>query len=299
MILFRLISPSSFSTDTLNRIIRFLYFSNIIISTAAVALGFETLWLLSAPVIEHLPQLIFLGLATFGFYTLHDFYTKAGKTPEKGLYPRVKFWQSQGKYLILLLPLAAIGMAYIAFRFFTRHEVLVIVVISAFTLLYTFPLLPFRHLRRWKNHPISKILVLSLVWTAATTLLVSEEVLSDAFLPHLFARFLFIFMLCIPFDARDAIFDRQKMQRTLLDWPGISNLQKLIILLPALTIFVLLVGNVQLSPVFLVAYLLHLAITSWLCLYTLKRPMRFDLYWLLDVQMILQALIVGLSVVIA
>jgi hypothetical protein len=295
--LFRLISPSSFSTDTLNRIIRFLYFSNLLISIAALALGAETFWLLDAHL--HWPKLIFLFLATLGSYTLHDFYTKAGKKPEKGLYPKVVFWQKHGKYLLLPLPFAALGIAYIALRSFSIHEFLVIALISTFTLLYTFPLLPFRHLRRWKNHPISKILVLALVWTAATTILVSEAVLSVGFLPHLITRFFFILMLCIPFDARDAVFDRQKMQHTLLDWPGISNLQKLTILLPALATIALWLGNVHLSPVFLVAYLLHLAITSWLCHYTLKHRLRFDLYWLLDVQMILQALIVGLSVVIA
>jgi hypothetical protein len=160
-------------------------------------------------------------------------------------------------------------------------------------------LLPFRHLRRWKNHPISKILVLALVWTAATTLLVSDKVWSTNFLPHIMARFVFLLMLCIPFDTRDAIFDRQKMQQTLLDWPGIAHLQKLIILLPALAMVALLLGNVHLSPVLLAAYMVHFAITSWLCYYTLNHPLKFDLYWLLDSQMIIQALIVGLSVAIA
>ncbi|HSR38093.1 MAG TPA: hypothetical protein VLL95_04210, partial [Phnomibacter sp.] len=269
----------------MNRIIRFLYFSNLLISFAAVALGAETLWLLEIRLDETWPQLIFLGLSTLGFYTLHDYYTKAGNKPEKGLYPKVVFWQKHGKYLVLPLPLAAIGMAVIALRSFRIHELWVIALISIFTLLYTFPLLPFRHLRRWKNHPISKILVLALVWTAATTLLVSDKVLSANFLPHIIARFVFLLMLCIPFDTRDAIFDRQKMQQTLLDWPGIANLQKLIILLPALAMLALWLGNVQLSPVLLAAYMVHFAITSWLCHYTLKHPLKFDLYWLLDGQM--------------
>lgn len=283
----------------MNRILRFLYFSNVIISAAAVALGAETVWLLEAPLYEYLPQLVFLSLATFGFYTLHDFYTKAGGTPEKGLYPRVVFWQGKAKYLILLLPLASLAMVFIMFRSFDTYELVVLAILLFFSLLYTFPLLPFRHLRRWKNHPISKILVLALVWTAATTLLVSDKVLSANFLPHIIARFVFLLMLCIPFDTRDAIFDRQKMQQTLLDWPGIANLQKLIILLPALAMIVLWLGNVEWSPVLLTAYIVHFAITSWLCHYTLKHPMKFDLYWLLDGQMIIQALIVGLSVAIA
>lgn len=292
-------SPSSSSIDTLNRVIRFLYFSNIIISAAAVALGMETVWLLHLPLHQFLPQLIFLGLATFGFYTLHDFYTKAGKTPEKGLYPRVVFWQGNGKFLILLLPLAALAMVLIAYRSFRFHELAVIAIIAALSIFYTFPLLPFPDLRRWKNHPISKIIVLALVWTTATTLLVSASTLSANFLPHLITRFVFVLMLCIPFDARDALFDRQKMQQTLLDWPGIANLQNLTMLLPALAMVALLLGHVHLSPVLLAAYMVHFAITSWLCHYTLKHPLKFDLYWLLDGQMILQAMIVGLSVAIA
>jgi hypothetical protein len=280
----------------LNRVIGFLYFSNIIISAAAVALGMETVWLLHLPFHEFLPQLVFLGLATFGFYTLHDFYTKAGKTPEKGLYPRVVFWQGKGKFLVLVLPIAALAITYIAFRSFQCYDLLVIAVIGVFSILYTFPLLPFRQLRRWKDHPISKIIVLALVWTSATTLLVSASALSLNFLPHLITRFVFILMLCIPFDARDALFDRQKMQQTLLDWPGINYLQKLTVLLPVLALCIMLVAQAYQSPVFLSVFMIHFAFTSWLCLYTLKHPMRFDLYWLLDIQMILQALIVGLCV---
>jgi hypothetical protein len=282
----------------LNRIIRFLYFSNLIISAAAVALGVETLWLLKLPLSEHLPQLVFLGLATFGYYTLHDFYTKAGTSPEKGLYPRVVFWQGKAKFLILLLPVAAIAMAFVAFQSFATYELIVLGMLSIFSFFYTFPLLPFRDLRRWKNHPISKILVLAIVWTAATTLLVSKNALSAEFLPHMISRFLFLLMICIPFDARDAIFDRQRMQHTLLDWPGVANLQKLTILMPGLAMISLLLGNVHLSPYFIAVYMAHFVFTGILCLYTLRHPLKFDLYWLIDSQMIIQALIVGLSVCI-
>lgn len=256
----------------------------------------ETVWLLHLPLHQFLPQLIFLGMATFGFYTLHDFYTKAGKTPEKGLYPRVVFWQGNGKFLILLLPLAALAMVLIAYRSFRFHELAVIAIIAALSIFYTFPLLPFPHLRRWKNHPIIKIIILALVWTTATTLLVSEAVLTTTFLPHFISRFVFILMLCIPFDSRDAIFDRQKMQRTILDWPGLDKLKQLTILLAGIALMALTFALSSISAVLFTAIILHLGFTSWLCLFTLKYPLRFDLYWLIDCQMIAQALIVGLCV---
>ena len=269
----------------------------MLIASAAFSLGAATLYLHGVPLHDQWPRLTFLWLATFGFYGLHDLVTKRSLPAAMAArIIRVDFWQRYGDTMLRPLGMAALAMGWIALRHFNRHDLWQALVLVVLSLLYTLPLLPIPGLRRFKDHPLLKILVLSGVWTLATTTFLIPPFSEGPGWAFIGARWLFVLLLCIPFDVRDAAADRANMRRTLPDLLGHSRLTWWLagIATIGLVLQYMALSALQ-QPVATQALLAgHLVLTSWLARHAVTHHMRQDLFLLLDLQMVVQATIVGL-----
>lgn len=129
-----------------------------------------------------------------------------------------------------VLPMVVMSAVLSAFYFFSldRSEQVYVAILSVFTLLYTFPVIPVRG--KWialRAVPGIKVFVISAVMALITCdVFMMGEV--DSFDRTMFAveRFLFILAITIPFDIRDVKLDSQEGVLTLPIWLGVENAKK-------------------------------------------------------------------------
>jgi 4-hydroxybenzoate polyprenyltransferase len=110
--------------------------------------------------------------------------------------------------------------------------------ITAFA--YFLPLLPIPQKKRLRDYGILKILVLTTVWTLATTLLpalyINHPLTNYPF--EILLRFAFVFALCVLFDLRDMQTDKLRNINTVPNKIGINNSYRLVY--GSLLLFILL-----------------------------------------------------------
>ena len=167
---------------------------------------------------------------------------------------------------------------------------------------YTRPTLP--GMRRLREFGIAKILILSSVWTIATTLLpLVARPIGDASLALLLLRrFLFMFTLCVMFDVRDYLADGRVGIRTLPVRLGLARSYALMRITLLAFVALVVVGprissaGVASGPVE-VALLLS-ALATWAAVETSRR-VRSPWFYLgcVDGMMMLQMLLVAVVVV--
>ncbi|HVB04586.1 MAG TPA: UbiA family prenyltransferase [Chitinophagaceae bacterium] len=181
------------------------------ISLCAVALCMETSRELGLP-FNHLTFYLVVFSATLGQYNFHYLIKNNGVADSE----RFR-WSGEHKQLHLLFNLlGAVGLLIGLIHLNIRH-IIALGIIAAITVLYSFPVLPFRKKRRLRDFGLLKILVLSLVWTLITVWfpVIREGSINFAFLIVFATRFLFIFTLCLAFDIRDARIDAAQGTNTI------------------------------------------------------------------------------------
>jgi 4-hydroxybenzoate polyprenyltransferase len=150
--------------------------------------------------------------ATLGQYNIH-YYIKRDARPDSDRY----FWSIRhlNTHLILNI-IGAAGVLTGLFHLKTANLV-VLAVIAGITILYSFPLLPFRKKKRLKDFGLLKILTLSYVWTLITVWFpaVTMTAVTTGFRLVFLQRFLFMFALCLAFDIRDMDSDSRSHIRTI------------------------------------------------------------------------------------
>ena len=142
---------------------------------------------------------------------------------DKGILRNYRFWY----FTFCVLGLA---MAVSSLRTLPWHMLIACSILGIFAFAYTLPLLPFKKKKRLRDYGWLKILVLTTVWTIATSVLpilyysksISHYPLEVAL------RFVFIFTLCVLFDIRDLQTDIQNNLSTLPNKMGIRNSYRLI-----------------------------------------------------------------------
>lgn len=196
------------------RLQRVFLYSHLFLALCAVFLWIFTRWIFGLST-ECSPALFMLAAATVLYYNFHKFsYRLHSYHPEKvirqllhaSVYPvdRILF--------VLAATVFAIGFCFQTPRMMITWSVLILLALS-----YSFPLFHNGNsFFRLREKPVLKLLVVSLVWTAATVWLpLSNELFS---LPHReiltisLSRFVLVFSLCIPFEIRD---ERKELQRGL------------------------------------------------------------------------------------
>ncbi|GAA4312118.1 hypothetical protein GCM10023143_21610 [Compostibacter hankyongensis] len=172
----------------------------------------ETAWLLGLP-LQRPAFYILVFCTTLVQYNLHY---RIKKTANPGS-ERFR-WSQSHKHLHLAFMLTGLAGAAVALCFLSLRHFLALAAIGCVSLLYSLPLLPFRQRKRIKDFGLLKILVLSLVWTLITVWFPYVNVRSSfntEFWLVFGRRFVFMFVLCLAFDIRDADTDRKDGIHTL------------------------------------------------------------------------------------
>lgn len=297
MILLKPINHSSFAIKLLRSFFLLLYYSNVLIATAAAALLWQVQIQLH-PSYSSIHQLLWAAVACFTFYNLHDLYTKVISQQAQPT-PRQQFWQKNWS-LLLSFNASILIVCYIFFPIqisAAQWEVTAITILLS--LAYSFPVLPFARMKRWKNNGIWKICILAFVWSFFCTLfdLKSWDERTPELMLLLMFRVCFLLMITIPFDNRDAAIDRQYMHRSLLQVWSREALKNIILLLGSIGLLLLLVYQMtfQLSVLFILTHLLYWCLIVWWSLQALNQPKSpFRFLWL-DAQLILQPTFLGIG----
>jgi 4-hydroxybenzoate polyprenyltransferase len=184
-------------------IFHFILSHSIFISFCAAALALQTLLLLAHPVNGYL--LAFVFFATLSGYNAYWLTSKFSFNKYSSL---ISFFKKNTSSLVVLL-IATAGML-LCFK----HLQLVmynIVITFIFLALYAVPLIPIRQLYFTRKAGFVKTILLALAWTMATILIPLQIPITEMSVTVLLVfiiRFLFMLMLCIIFDKRDAAVDK-------------------------------------------------------------------------------------------
>lgn len=158
--------------------------------------------------------------ATLVQYNMHYFFKKTAVANSKRLAWSLK---NKGVHKVLVV----FGLALIIYSLFSfrLHHFIILLVLGAVAVLYSFPFLPFTHKKRIKDFGLLKITTLALLWTLVTVWFPvdGESFLALSFLLIFVRRFIFIFLLCLLFDIRDIEVDRKENIATLAVKLGEKN----------------------------------------------------------------------------
>lgn len=275
---------------------RFVYFSNILIGVAAVALCSQTSFLLGFSLPIWFYVLMFSN--TIFQYGLHDLFTKQGATNRKPILSSRMDNHSYFRNSVI----ASVAVSTFCFFFLNWEQILWLGILGVLTLAYSFPILPFPRLRRFKTNGVLKLLVLVVVWTLATA------VLPATFIPHgynlefwwaMAFRFFYMLAICIPFDVRDNITDAKTARHTLVSLFGEKGCYHLSYAAIVIAALLLLPGYfLAINRVQLFALGISLLLTGWMIYYSSRHIFSARSYIMLDAAMIIQALLVCAAILI-
>ena len=200
-------------------IVSFFLFSSIFISSCAVAFCVETNVLLHLP-LNRISFYCFVFGTTLAQYNLHYLI----KTTAVQNSQRLE-WSFLNKTLHKILLGAGICLVLFSFLSFRLHHFIVLGVLGIVAFLYSFPLIPAGRKKRIKDFGLLKITTLALMWTIVTVWFPVVNFSFDRTLFGLvfFARFVFMFILCLLFDIRDIEVDRKENINTVAVRLGKTN----------------------------------------------------------------------------
>lgn len=267
----------------------FLLYSSLFISICAVALCIETNLLLGIP-LQGSGFYVFVAGSTLLQYNLHYFI----KTKHPPSDPRTS-WSFQHKNThktLIVLGIAGVIAGMLSFSF---SHLIVVGILGALTILYTFPFLPFPTKKRLKDFGLLKIFVLTLTWTIITVWLpVAESGWNLDIWLIFIRRFLFMGALCLAFDIRDAQFDGKAGIGTVPVAIGLQNSYRIIYLLLALFMGISIYQLITDGNIYLFNAMMLSAIATFILIEKSKTD-RSDLLYLggIDGMMLLQAILVA------
>jgi hypothetical protein len=180
------------------RLLHFILSHCIFISLCAVALCFQTVQILHVSISYWFYIFIFCAtLCSYNFY-----YLLSGLVfGNKNMLQLLKSHITQ----ILFFCAAFVGMALSFFKLqFAGYSMLIA---ASLTLVYTLPLLPFKQLKFLQQVGFAKTILLTFTWAYVTVFLpYTQNCLFNVVAMKLFfcLRFVYLLLLCMMFDARDA-----------------------------------------------------------------------------------------------
>ncbi len=276
-------------------VFRTIIYGAIFISFCTVAMCMETSLLLDLPFNSFYFYLTVFS-ATLGQYNIHYFIKKSG-SPHSDRFR----WSLQHRNIHLILNvIGAIGLI-IGFLGLKPQKYIVLAIIAAITIVYSFPFLPLKNKKRLKDFGLLKILTLSFVWTLITVWfpVASSSAITNEVELIFIHRFIFIFILCLPFDIRDMESDHFEGIRTIPNFIGKKNTYQLTIF--SLIIF-LMVSFVHYSItreiMIFIAMTLSAIVTYFMIRHTKREHSDFFYLSAVDGMMLLQPVLIGAAFLI-
>ncbi len=204
-------------------------------------------------------------------------------------------WSLKNKRIHKII--VAFGVALIIYSLlsFPPQHFIILLILGAIAVLYSFPLLPFTHKKRIKDFGLLKIVTLAFLWTLVTVWFPVDETNFSGFSFQLvfLRRFIFIFILCLLFDIRDTEIDRKENIATLSVKLGIKNSYTLCYLLLIIFILLSIIQFIYLyDSIQLMAMLISAAATAIIIEYSKKSNSDIVYLFYIDGMMLLQALLV-------
>lgn len=278
----------------LNKIGRFIVYSNLYVSVATAGLVKVSELLLG---IGGWDVSGFLFFSTLFAYNFQRIYKQVGHVRERSKYHLWIF--KYKKYLIAFTLLAGLFAFYFSLRL-NIYVWLCLIPLGLISLLYPVHLFKYKGKRyRLRDLPGTKLFLIAFVWAFATVLIpvlnkyssITEEVYI-----LLIQRFLFVFSITIPFDIRDVEFDKEELH-TLPQTLGVKKARYIamfVILLFGITAVIQYVAEFINSIQFL-ALMLTTRVTA--ILIQKSTPKRPDYYYTIFMEgtSILMLILVALS----
>ncbi|MEO6233001.1 MAG: hypothetical protein ABJB11_18485 [Ferruginibacter sp.] len=187
----------------MKRLFHFILSHSIFISFCAAALSLQTMLLLSLPINNY--RLAFIFFATLSGYNAYWMISRYSFNKFDSLFSF--FSKSKSSLLVMLTAVAGMIFCY-------KHLQLVMyntVITFVFLILYAIPLLPIKQLHFTRKAGFVKTILLAFAWTMVTILIPLQIAITDmetAGVLIFITRFLFMLVLCIIFDKRDATMDK-------------------------------------------------------------------------------------------
>lgn len=266
----------------------------VFISLCTVALCMETSLLLGLPYNSFYFYLTVFS-ATLGQYNIH-YYIKRSANPDSDRF----FWSVRHRKIHLIFNcIGAIGLI-VGLTGLHPKNYLVLAIVAAITILYSFPFLPFKNKKRLKDFGLLKILVLAYVWTLITVWFpaITLTEITKGFEVVFLQRFVFIFILCLAFDIRDIQSDTRENIHTV---PVSLGEKKSYLLATVLLVVFLGISfyHFRITQHFMQfnAMLLS-ALATWFIL-EISKKQKSDLFFLaaVDGMMLLQPLLVAIGAI--
>jgi 4-hydroxybenzoate polyprenyltransferase len=270
-------------------VFHFILSHSIFIAFCAAAFSLQTLQLLLLPVNGYLLSLIFFAaLAGYNAYWILSSYSYSRPIAF------IPFLQKRSSSILVLL-VAASGVVFC----FTRLHLFMynFIVASILLAFYSLPVMPVKKLQSLLKAGVSKTIILALAWTIITTMVPLQiSILSMGRVATLIfiSRFLFMLMLCIIFDKRDAAVDKLRGLQSLATQIAPLVLHYLIVFLfigytfLCYSMYVCGVSLAQVSALIMAALLALLVYFI-----SLKKQGYIFYYFLVDGLMFLSALLTG------
>lgn len=272
--------------------LNFIFSHSIFVSLCSTALCFQTFVLFNQSGPLYLYLLIFFStLASYNFYWL----LSRWKFRNAGLKEFVfSAWTN-----ILVMIIAALGLIFCFFQNLNLWPALLVSVML--TLLYSVPLWPLKLPAFLKNLGLVKTVLLAAAWAYTTVFIPAAAMQASVnaawmiFVP----RFLFMLMLCIMFDARDANVDRIRSLKSLA-----TDFRPSTVRLVVFTTFAMyMLSGVLFRVIFndiqqVVAFLLTGAACIWVYLKSLNEKRYLFYYFVVDGLMLFSAITTYLASII-
>lgn len=213
----------------LKKIANHLIYSQFLIALCSVCLSAQTYLLINNKVIIFDSLLLLIFCATMMGYLLPRIYAISNYT--KPLTKWQVFLLEREKWLKGLLISLFLSCCFLFFL--QKWQVqLVLFFCGLLTIAYSLPLFQWKGERiKLRNMGISKIFLISFVWMVSTVFLPILQAEKSIFPPYVLAmcleRFLFIFVITLPFDIRDMRYDQARKLTTIPLYLGMEKSRKL------------------------------------------------------------------------
>lgn len=235
---------------------------------------------------------VFVFGATLVQYNLHY----VSKTVAIDGSPRLHWSKHQKRTHYILIGMGIVMIIYGLVNFPLHHYV-VLLTLGVIGFVYSFPFLPVMGTRkRLKDFGLLKIITLSLMWTLVTVWFPANQLPYDTvvFLFVFIKRFIFIFVLCLVFDIRDASVDASHGIQTLPVLIGIRNAYFICYGLLMLLLCINLAEYFVTGSKFIDAFFISILATALVVRYSQKNNSDITCLFGVDGMMLLQALLVWL-----